>query len=118
VRYTIFRPDSVVAGTFTVPPTQRVRAVFGTQIWSYVERESGEIDSNSARPHRPWLIPPFSNDSATPRLEARGSSDHAQPARPHHPVEYRMLNRRWHIMLSLAVVGWLIHPGHLSAQRR
>ncbi len=28
-----------------------------------------------------------------------------------------MLNRRWHIMLSLAVVGWVIHPGHLCAQR-
>jgi len=28
-----------------------------------------------------------------------------------------MLNRRWHIVLSLAVVGWVIHPGHLSAQR-
>ena len=28
-----------------------------------------------------------------------------------------MLNRRWHLVLSLAVVGWVIHPGHLSAQR-
>jgi hypothetical protein len=44
VRYTVFRADGTIAGAFSVPTRQRVRALVGDQIWSFVERESGEID--------------------------------------------------------------------------
>lgn len=44
VEYTLVRVNGDVAGTFRVPFTQRIRAMVGDYVWSYVERPNGEID--------------------------------------------------------------------------